>query len=122
MPDMVKISHSIDLGPLPDELIPIARRQGEDPNLVCSYLDELRNIIFGKQFLNEYIFIQTNPFVSERGDFHPDRTDDEFLIKFLRARFFKVENAYKLVCESLLTLHQFNIYFNIIAAHTLSCI
>ncbi len=41
MPDMVKISHSIDLGPLPDELIPIARRQGEDPNMICNYLEDI---------------------------------------------------------------------------------
>lgn len=47
MPDMVKISHSIDLGPLPDELVPIARRQGEDPNLICNNIEELRNLIFG---------------------------------------------------------------------------
>ncbi|KAJ6649904.1 Clavesin-1 [Pseudolycoriella hygida] len=79
MPDKVKVSHSIDLGPLPDEFVPIARRQGEDPDLTCNYLEELRNVIF------------------ERGDFQPHRTDDEFLIKFLRARFFKVENAYKLL-------------------------
>lgn len=39
--------------------------------------------------------------IVERGDFEPNRTDNEFLIKFLRARFFNVENAYKLVC----TLH-----------------
>lgn len=48
MPDMVKISHTIDLGPLSDELIPIARRQGEDPNMTCNYLEELRNLIFGE--------------------------------------------------------------------------
>lgn len=48
MPDMVKISHSIDLGPLPDELVVIARRQGEDPNMICSHMEELRNLIFGK--------------------------------------------------------------------------
>lgn len=40
--------------------------------------------------------------VVERGDFQPHRTDNEFLIKFLRARFFKVENAYKLVCRRAL--------------------
>lgn len=33
----------------------------------------------------------------ERGEFEPERTDDEFLIKFLRARFFKLEHAYTLV-------------------------
>ena len=33
----------------------------------------------------------------ERGNCTPHRLDDEYLIKFLRARFWKVENAYKLV-------------------------
>lgn len=48
MPAMVEISHALDLGPLPDELVPVARRQGEDPNMICSHLEELRNMIFGK--------------------------------------------------------------------------
>lgn len=48
MPDVVKVSHSLDMGPLPDEIVPIARRQGEDPDLTCNYLEELRNLIFGK--------------------------------------------------------------------------
>ncbi|XP_037024683.1 clavesin-1-like isoform X2 [Bradysia coprophila] len=96
MPDIIKISHSLDLGPLPDELIPIARRQGEDPDMTCNYLEELRNLIY------------------ERGDFKPFRTDNEFLIKFLRARFFKVENAYKL----LVRYHEFresnqDLYLNV---------
>lgn len=102
MPDMVKISHSIDMGPLPDELLPIASRQGEDPNMVCNCIEELRNLIFGKNLLswkNRFFFNQTKTLmITERGDFQPHRTDNEFLIKFLRARFFKVENAYKLVC------------------------
>lgn len=50
MPNKIKISHSIDMGPLPDELIPIARRQGEDPSTVCNHLEELRNLIFGRNF------------------------------------------------------------------------
>lgn len=36
-------------------------------------------------------------FFSEKGDVVPHRVDDEFLLRFLRARFFKVNNAYKLV-------------------------
>lgn len=36
---------------------------------------------------------------AERGECSPHRMDDEFLIKFLRARFWKVENAYKLMCR-----------------------
>lgn len=45
-----------------------------------------------------FLLFQTKILIAERGDFQPLRTDNEFLIKFLRARFFKVENAYKLVC------------------------
>lgn len=35
----------------------------------------------------------------ERGVCVPPRTDDDFLIRFLRARFFKIETAYGLVCS-----------------------
>lgn len=34
---------------------------------------------------------------AERGVCLPPRTDDDFLIRFLRARFFKLEHAYNLV-------------------------
>lgn len=47
MPDVVAVSHKINMGPLADEFIPIARRQGEDPDMTCSHLEELRNLIFG---------------------------------------------------------------------------
>lgn len=36
---------------------------------------------------------------SEKGGCRPHRMDDEFLKKFLRARFWKVDNAYKLMCR-----------------------
>lgn len=96
---MVEISHSLNLGPLPEELVPVARRQGEDPNMVCNYLEELRNIIFGnKKLVLIQCFDGFDLRILERGDCEePHRTDNEFLIKFLRARFFNVENAYKLV-------------------------
>jgi len=78
----VKISHNLDLGPeLPNEILDIARKQGENPDRVCADIQELRDMIYEKGYCN------------------PHRTDDDFLIRFLRARFFKVENAYKLLCR-----------------------
>lgn len=41
--------------------------------------------------------------LSEKGDCTPHRMDDEFLIKFLRARFWKVDNSYKLVSWEFLS-------------------
>lgn len=45
----VKVSHNIDLGPeLPNEVLDIARENGEDPERVCEYIQELRDMIYGK--------------------------------------------------------------------------
>lgn len=45
----VKVSHNIDLGPeLPNEVLDIAREQGEDPELVSEYIQEFRDMIYGK--------------------------------------------------------------------------
>lgn len=46
----VKISHTLDLDPeLPNEILDIAREQGEDRDTVGSYIQELRDMIYGKQ-------------------------------------------------------------------------
>lgn len=48
----VKVSHNIDLGPeLPNEVLDIARENGEDPERVCEYIQELRDMIYGKWVL-----------------------------------------------------------------------
>lgn len=89
----------MDLSPeLPNEVMDIARKQGEDPDRVCAHLQELRDMIYGKR-RSSFSFrkITKSQFSTEKGYCTPHRTDDEFLIRFLRARFFKVENAYKLV-------------------------
>lgn len=110
----VKVSHTIDLGPkLPNEVVDIARKQGEEPDRVCADIQELREMIFGKHCLSFFLYFRYNLCIfylnksllsnsivfasAERGICVPPRTDDEFLIRFLRARFFKLEAAYNLV-------------------------
>lgn len=45
----VKVSHNIDLGPeLPNDVLDIAREQGEDPERICEYIQQLRDMIYGK--------------------------------------------------------------------------
>lgn len=45
----VKVSYNIELGPdLPNEVVDIARKQGEDPDRICADIQELRDMIFGK--------------------------------------------------------------------------
>lgn len=45
----VKISFNIDLGPdLSNEVMDVARKQGEDPERLSSDIQELRDMIFGK--------------------------------------------------------------------------
>lgn len=44
-----KVSFNIDLGPdLSNEVMDIARKQGEDPERLSSDIQELRDMIFGK--------------------------------------------------------------------------
>lgn len=80
MTESVIISHTLELD-FPKGLEELAVKQGEDPNNVCDLMQQFKDLIF------------------ERGDCNPHRMDDDFLIKFLRARFWKVENAYKLLCR-----------------------
>ncbi|XP_063698368.1 alpha-tocopherol transfer protein-like [Culicoides brevitarsis] len=76
----IVISHVVELGPeLSNEVMDVARRQGEDPETVQMKIQQFRDMIY------------------EKGGCRPHRMDDEYLKKFLRARFWKVENAYKLI-------------------------
>lgn len=80
MPESVIVSHTLELD-FPSDLEEQALKHGEDPNTMCDLIQQLKDMIY------------------EKGDCNPHRMDDEFLIKFLRARFWKVENAYKLLCR-----------------------
>jgi hypothetical protein len=76
----VIVSHTLELD-FPEDLEEHAVKHGEDPNTKCDLMQQLKDMIY------------------ERGDCNPHRMDEDFLIKFLRARFWKVENAYKLLCR-----------------------
>lgn len=78
MPEPVEVSHTLELD-FPKDIEELSLKQGEDPNKTCELMQAFRDMIY------------------EKGDCNPHRMDDDFLIKFLRARYWKVENAYKLV-------------------------
>lgn len=82
MPGAVEVSHTLELD-FPKDIEELSIKQGEDPSKTCELMEEFKNMIY------------------EKGDCNPHRMDDEFLIKFLRARFWKVENAYRLVSLSV---------------------
>lgn len=70
----------LDLGELPPDLQEYARLQcGEDPNSRLQAIYELRDIIY------------------ERGECTPHRMDDEYLLRFLRARNFIPQRAHRLM-------------------------
>lgn len=57
MPGEVKISHNLDLDPeLPNELMDIARKQGENPERVCADIQELRDMIYGKVLHRQFVY------------------------------------------------------------------
>ncbi|KAL0849477.1 hypothetical protein ABMA28_013756 [Loxostege sticticalis] len=73
-------SVDLDLGEPPPELQEYARtHRGEDPNTRLQAIYELRDMIY------------------ERGECTPHRMDDEFLIRFLRARNFIPQRAHRLM-------------------------
>ncbi|KAF7409766.1 hypothetical protein HZH68_004147 [Vespula germanica] len=71
---------NLDLDEPPPEVMEYARREvGETDEVKCQTLQELRDLIY------------------ERGECIPHRMDDDFLIRFLRARHFDVNRAHRLV-------------------------
>lgn len=91
----VEVSHTLELD-FPKDLEENARKHGEDPDKVCELMQQFKDIIY------------------ERGDCNPHRMDEEFLIKFLRARFWKVENSYKLVSLKIFNLKNIFLTFSAI--------
>jgi len=70
----------LDLGEPPDDIKEFARQHiGESPDTRSSLVQEFKDMIY------------------ERGEVVPHRTDEAFLLRFLRARRFQVEKAHKLM-------------------------
>jgi CRAL/TRIO, N-terminal domain len=78
MVDFTEVAHTLELD-FPEDIRQTALNHGENPDKVCDLMQQFKDMIY------------------ELGECNPHRMDDNFLIKFLRARFWKVENAYKLV-------------------------
>lgn len=90
----VEIKHDLDLGPeLPDEFKNIAAEQGECENTKLQVIDDFRKYIY------------------EHDGCKPHRTDDEYLQKFLRARFWHVESSYQLMVNYYQFREQNKSYF-----------
>ncbi|KAJ8960654.1 hypothetical protein NQ314_006046 [Rhamnusium bicolor] len=80
MPSDTDVLAELDLGEPPQELLEWAKENiNEDPEIKCQILEEFRDTIF------------------ERGECTPHRTDDAFLQRFLRARYFTIEKAHRLI-------------------------
>ncbi|XP_022908326.1 alpha-tocopherol transfer protein-like isoform X2 [Onthophagus taurus] len=74
------VKAELDLGEPPKEYLEWAERElGETEEVKKKSLDELRQMII------------------EKNEFTPHRTDDAFLLRFLRARYFNLKSAYRLL-------------------------
>ncbi|CAH1105866.1 unnamed protein product [Psylliodes chrysocephalus] len=80
MPSDTEVLPDLDLGEPPQELLDWAREHlNENPETRDQVLQDFRDMIF------------------ERGECIPHRTDDAFLLRFLRARFFIIERAHRML-------------------------
>ena len=52
MPAEVKVSHDLELE-LPKDVMELARKQGENADVVCSLIQELKDMIYGKYFVGK---------------------------------------------------------------------
>ncbi|XP_037960415.1 alpha-tocopherol transfer protein [Teleopsis dalmanni] len=76
----VQITHDMDLGPeMPEPYKTLASEQGE-----C-------------ELSKHHAIAEFRSYILEHDEFQPQRTDDDFLIKFLRARSWKIDLSYKLM-------------------------
>ncbi|XP_064549100.1 alpha-tocopherol transfer protein isoform X2 [Drosophila montana] len=80
---MPAIEHKLNITEeeVPESIRLIAESQGECPKTKQETIAQFRNYIL------------------ERKDCQPHRNDDKYLEKFLRARYWKIENSYRLICN-----------------------
>ncbi|XP_049821830.1 clavesin-2-like [Aethina tumida] len=77
-----EVKAELNLGEMSEELIQYAKENiNEDPATKCQVVSDFRDMIFA------------------RGECTPHRTDDEYLLKFLRCRNFVIERAHRLICN-----------------------
>lgn len=77
---MCEVLAELDLGEPPKELLEWAKKNiNENPDTRCKDLEEFRDMIFS------------------RGECTPHRTDDAFLLRFLRGRHFKINASHRLL-------------------------
>uniref|UniRef100_A0A182SLW3 CRAL-TRIO domain-containing protein n=1 Tax=Anopheles maculatus TaxID=74869 RepID=A0A182SLW3_9DIPT len=80
MPEPEGVVHKLYMErELPPKVAEVARLQGEDADRKSLMIEQLRDMIY------------------EKGECIPHRVDDDYLIKFLRARFWNVLHAYNLM-------------------------
>ncbi|XP_013115257.2 alpha-tocopherol transfer protein [Stomoxys calcitrans] len=79
---MPSFEYELNMDPeLPDDIKKVAIEQGECEETRIQTIEEFRNYIL------------------EHDKCQPHRTDDEFLIRYLRARFWNIPQSYKLLCN-----------------------
>ncbi|XP_017842120.2 alpha-tocopherol transfer protein-like isoform X2 [Drosophila busckii] len=80
---MPTIEHKLNISEeeIPAKIRVIAESQGECPKSKHEIIAQFRN------------------YISEQNECQPHRNDDKYLQKFLRARYWKVENSYHLLCN-----------------------
>ncbi|KRF77805.1 alpha-tocopherol transfer protein isoform X2 [Drosophila virilis] len=80
---MPAIEHKLNITEeeVPERIRLLAEKQGECSKTKQETIAQFRNYIL------------------ERKDCQPHRNDDKYLEKFLRARYWKIENSYKLICN-----------------------
>lgn len=99
---------------LPEKFKRIAAERGECEETKTQNIEEFRQYILGKNFSRlKMIGRNLSKFLLfiEHSDCKPHRIDDEYLIKFLRARFWKISSSYRLVFNKILTDKVFKIIF-----------
>jgi len=120
--DITEFSMELDLGELPEEMYELAKEElGETPEKRSESLLKIRDMIQGLQSqLHHFPYLSlliccrptlySGELLSDKADL-ACRMDDDFLIRFLRARRFCVERAYNLVSCTTFNLNGLTFHY-----------